>query len=214
MIAHDFFVAAIALALLMLYALLAVGVRMAVQLHRTGSSGLTGMHSLTSRSERLGGLLFAVAILLCLSGPILELSGVLGALGLLSGEASEIFGVLLAVTGISITLAAQLAMGDSWRVGVDQSERTELVTDGPFALVRNPIFTGMIPAFAGIALLAPDVFTLAGVLLLAAALELHTRVIEEPYLASVHGRSYAAYAGRVGRFLPGVGRLQQQEDVL
>jgi protein-S-isoprenylcysteine O-methyltransferase Ste14 len=203
--------AALGLALLLLYALLAFGVRMAVQLHRTGSSGLAALRGLTSRSERFAGLLFALASLLCLAGPILELSGAISPLGPLSGEAAEILGVLLATTGISITLAAQLAMGDSWRIGVDPSERTQLVTDGPFALVRNPIFTGMIPAFAGIALLAPDVVTIAGALLLAVALELHTRAIEEPYLASVHGQRYTAYAGRVGRFLPGIGRLRSQQ---
>ncbi|MET9817324.1 MULTISPECIES: hypothetical protein [unclassified Streptomyces] len=34
-------------------------------------------------------------------------------------------------------------MGASWRVGVDVGERTALITGGPFAYVRNPIFTAM-----------------------------------------------------------------------
>jgi protein-S-isoprenylcysteine O-methyltransferase Ste14 len=33
------------------------------------------------------------------------------------------------------------------------------------------------------------------------------RFVGEPYLARAHGEDYRAYAGRVGRFLPGVGRL-------
>jgi protein-S-isoprenylcysteine O-methyltransferase Ste14 len=41
--------------------------------------------------------------------------------------------------GLAGSLLAQLAMGDSWRIGVDESEKTELVTAGPFAVVRNPI---------------------------------------------------------------------------
>jgi protein-S-isoprenylcysteine O-methyltransferase Ste14 len=98
-------------------------------------------------------------------------------------------------------------MGDSWRVGVDPAERTELVTDGPFALVRNPIFAAMIPFFAGIALLAPNALTIAGAVLLVAALELQIRFVEEPHLSRVHGQSYDDYAARVGRFVPGVGRL-------
>ena len=37
---------------------------------------------------------------------------------------------------------AELALiGTSWRVAVNASERTELVTSGPFALVRNPLRT-------------------------------------------------------------------------
>ncbi len=107
-----------------------------------------------------------------------------------------------------MTVLAQFAMGDAWRVGVDPSERTELVTDGLFSLARNPIFAAMIPAFMGITLLAPNVLTLAGVILLTVALELHVRLIEEPYLLGVHGEQYAAYAAQVGRFLPGFGRLR------
>jgi protein-S-isoprenylcysteine O-methyltransferase Ste14 len=39
------------------------------------------------------------------------------------------------------------------------------------------------------------------------ALELQVRAVEEPYLIRSHGDAYRAYAARVGRFLPGIGRL-------
>jgi protein-S-isoprenylcysteine O-methyltransferase Ste14 len=97
-------------------------------------------------------------------------------------------------------------MGDDWRIGVDPGEHTGLVTNGPFSLVRNPIYAAMIPSFIGVALLAANVVTLAGALVLIAALELQTRLVEEPYLAAAHGERYAAYAARVGRFVPGIGR--------
>jgi protein-S-isoprenylcysteine O-methyltransferase Ste14 len=48
-----------------------------------------------------------------------------------------------------------LAMGESWRVGVNETEHTELVTTGPFGLVRNPIFTAVLTTGAGIALVLP-----------------------------------------------------------
>jgi protein-S-isoprenylcysteine O-methyltransferase Ste14 len=99
-------------------------------------------------------------------------------------------------------------MGDAWRIGVDSAERTELVTYGPFSLVRNPIYAAMTPAFIGIALLAPNAVTIAGSILLMAALQLQTRFVEEPYLLRVHGEQYAVYATQVGRFLPGIGRLR------
>ena len=51
--------------------------------------------------------------------------------------------------------------------------------------------------------------TLTGAILLMLALELQTRLIEEPYLTRVHGEQYTVYAARVGRFLPGVGRLRR-----
>lgn len=99
-------------------------------------------------------------------------------------------------------------MGDSWRIGVDHGERTALVTDGPFAYVRNPIFAGMIPAGLGIALLVPSIVAILSIVLLVAALEIQTRLVEEPYLLIIHGDEYAAYASRVGRFVPLVGRLR------
>lgn len=198
---------ALALAFLAVYGLLAFGLRTVVQVRRTGSTGFKGLRD-TPGAERTGALLLAIAVVLCVVGPALQLAGALHSLQALDGDVANILGVVLACLGIAATLVAQFAMGDAWRVGVDSSERTALVTHGPFSLVRNPIFAAMITSFTGIALLAPNVLTVAGVVLLAVALELHVRVIEEPYLQLVHGEQYAAYAARVGRFAPRVGRLR------
>lgn len=198
---------ALALALLALYGLLALGMRMLLQLRRTGTTGFTGLPGAPGSAERICGLLLATAIVLCLAGgPLLQLAGALDPIAALDGDPATVLGFLLASLGIAITLLAQLAMGEAWRIGVDPSERTQLVTHGPFAIVRNPIFAAMIPAFSGIALLAPNPVTLAGAILLILTLQLHTRLVEEPHLAKLHGARYAAYAASVGRFLPGVGR--------
>ncbi len=139
---------ALGLALLALYGLLAFGVRMAVQLRRTGSTGFKGLRG-ASGLERIGGLLFALVLVLCIAGPALQLAGALNPVEALDGEGARILGIVLASLGIAITSVAQFAMGDAWRIGVDPAERTELVTDGPFSLVRNPIFAAMIPSFTG-----------------------------------------------------------------
>ena len=96
-------------------------------------------------------------------------------------------GIVLATLGIAATLYAQIAMGTSWRIGVDPSEHTALVTTGPFALVRNPIFAAMLPTALGLALLVPSWIALAGFAGLLLALELQVRVVEEPYLRRAHG---------------------------
>ena len=199
---------ALGLILLALYGLLAIGVRVAVQLRRTGSTGFKGLRDESGPVERIVGMLLAMAVVLCVAGPVLALTGMLNSLGALDGEGANILGVVLASLGIVTTVVAQFAMGDAWRIGVDPSERTELVTHGPFSIVRNPIFAAMIPSFIGVALLVPNTVTIAGAILLMVALELHTRLIEEPYLSRVHGERYAAYAARVGRFFPGIGRLR------
>jgi protein-S-isoprenylcysteine O-methyltransferase Ste14 len=108
--------------------------------------------------------------------------------------------------GVAATLWAQLAMGDSWRVGVDPNARTALVATGPFRWVRNPIFSAMTVATLGLALLAPNILSWLALAALVAGLEIHVRLVEEPYLTRTHGDHYRRYASRTGRFLPVIGR--------
>lgn len=140
----------------------------------------------------------------------MDLAGALDPVAALDGRAGHVAGTALALAGVGLTLYAQVAMGTSWRIGVDPGERTELVVDGPFALVRNPIFSAMLPTAAGLALMVPNSASLAGLAGLAVALELQVRVVEEPYLRRVHGRDYERYAARVGRFVPGLGRIREK----
>jgi protein-S-isoprenylcysteine O-methyltransferase Ste14 len=197
----------LALALLVLYGVVALGARMVLHRRRTGSSGFIGAGE--APVERVVAVLFVASFALLVAAPILDLAGALDPIGALDGSVGHAIGGLLAVTGIAAVALAQGAMGKSWRIGVDPAERTGLVTGGPFFLARNPIYTAMIATFAGIALLVPSIAALAGLIALIAALELQTRVVEEPYLLGVHGDEYAHYAGRIGRFVPWVGRLSQ-----
>lgn len=199
-------IAELALALYVAYLGLAFGLRSWLQRRRTGSTGFVGLRGRPGSVEWLGGVLFAVALLLGFAAPVLALAGVLEPWALLDGGPGHAVGVALTVAGIAATLAAQRAMGVSWRIGVDAGERTELVTDGPFALVRNPVFAAMLPTSLGLVLLVPSAAGLLGLAFLFVALEVQTRAVEEPYLLATHGRRYAEYAARVGRFLPGVGR--------
>lgn len=153
-------------------------------------------------------MLFVVALLLGLAAPILDLTGVLAPVAALDGTAGHVTGLVLAAVGVVTTLASQITMGTAWRIGVDAQERTTLVTSGPFALVRNPFFTGTGMVAAGLVLMVPNVVAIAALLALAAAVELQVRVVEEPYLLRAQGQEYRDYAARAGRFVPGVGRLR------
>lgn len=201
--------AELALVLYGLYLALAFGLRTAIQVRRTGSTGFVGLRGRPGSVEWLGGVLFAVALLLGALAPLLDVVAAVGPVGLLDGRTGHVIGGVLTVAGIAATLAAQLAMGTSWRIGVDPAERTALVTTGPFALVRNPIFAAMLPTSLGIVLLVPNVIALVGFAALVVALELQTRKVEEPYLVASHGEAYTAYASRVGRFVPGLGLLRR-----
>jgi protein-S-isoprenylcysteine O-methyltransferase Ste14 len=121
-----------------------------------------------------------------------------------------IAGSALYTFGLCATLGAQLAMGRSWRMGLEHKERTQLVAHGPFRFVRNPIYTAMLLGVAGITALAPSPAAIAAYGLLFGALELQVRAVEEPYLTRLHGDAYRAYAARTGRFVPGVGTLRDR----
>ena len=201
-----------ALALYVVYGLLAFGLRSLLQLRATGSAGFHGVGGKVGSAEWLAGAGFAVAILLGFAAPIAALAG-LEPIG--SGESESLFwaGLVIALAGIAATVVAQISMGDSWRIGVDPAERTRLVTVGAFRLVRNPIFAAMIPTALGLALMVPNVLAAAGFAGLLIALELQVRIVEEPYLRVAHGETYGRYASRVGRFVPGVGRLAEPARV-
>ena len=113
---------------------------------------------------------------------------------------------VLAVAAIAARFWAQLAMGDSWRIGQDQTESTALVTAGPFRFVRNPIYTAMIVFFAAVLVVLPNVATAVSFVATILAIELVVRGVEEPFLRERHGAAYADWCAQAGRFLPGIGR--------
>ena len=199
--------AAIALALLIVFGLLGFGWRAWLQRRRTGSSGFHGVSGRIGSVEWIAGVGFVVAMVVAGLGPLLQLVGVVAPLSVRYGAAIHVAGVALATSGIVLTVLAQLQMGDSWRIGVDTNETTALVDTGVFGLVRNPIYTAMLIFGFGIALVAVNVVTIAGLLLAFAALELQVRRVEEPYLLAKHGAIYRDYIGRVGRFIPGIGLI-------
>lgn len=201
----------LALALYAIYLGTAFAARSVLQLRATGSTGFHGVSGRPGSAEWAGGVLLAAALTLGVMAPALQLAGVVAPAAVLDTEAIAAVGAGLAVMGIALTLAAQSAMGRSWRIGVDPLERTQLVTSGPFTVVRNPVFAAMIPTGVGLALIAPNVVALIAVATLTLALQLQTRVVEEPYLRSAHGDDYAVYAARVGRFVPGLGKLRSTD---
>ena len=184
----------LALACWGLYLFVAVVVRGAVQWRRTGS---TGIKAAGGGGELSYGALFVGA-------------NALGAAAPAFGARDDLWvaGVALFACGFAALVAAQYAMGSSWRIGVDAGEQTRLVTDGPFALVRNPIFSAMFVLQLGLVLIAPNAAAAIAWVLVVLSVELQVRRVEEPHLLRAHGDDYRAYMRRVGRFVPGLGRAE------
>jgi protein-S-isoprenylcysteine O-methyltransferase Ste14 len=194
----------LALALLVLFYAIAFGLRTWQQLRATGSTGFRGLSGRPGSLEWLGGALFGVGVALSLVAALGEAAGWLTGLWE-PGPASVVLGVLLTLGGVAATYLAQVSMGDAWRIGVREDERTRFVTDGAFAVVRNPIFSCMLFTAAGLVVLIPNALSVASFVCLLIAVELQVRFVEEPYLLRTHGQRYRDYASRVGRFVPGLG---------
>ena len=177
------------------------------QLKNTGSTGIKGFHGAVGSLPWLAGASVSLGLVLAPLAPIAALNNWTSGALLVESATLHSLGALCALVGIGGALRAQLAMGDSWRVGVDESETTELVTTGLFAWVRNPIFSFIWLSLLGLLLLVPNPLAFVASGLTIFGIEVQVRAVEEPYLQHTHGQTYAAYATRVGRFIPGVGRL-------
>jgi protein-S-isoprenylcysteine O-methyltransferase Ste14 len=115
-------------------------------------------------------------------------------------------GTLLLFGGIVLMVAAQLQLGASWRVGIDEQARPGLMTSGLYRFTRNPIYLALFVALAGLVVVLPTWLTLAVVAASVAGIHSAVRA-EERYLRRAYGEAFESYARRVGRFVPGLGTL-------
>jgi protein-S-isoprenylcysteine O-methyltransferase Ste14 len=199
--------AKLAVWMLITFGVLTLGVRVAIQVRRTGKTGLIGLRR-GGPLAWLSGIVSAGGVALGVVSLNRVLNGSLDPIDSLDiGEVHAIGIALVGGAGIAVFLA-QLGMGESWRIGVSEEERTKLVTGGWFSFIRNPIYTAMIVGWFGFALMVPTWLGFAAPIVLALGLELQVRFIEEPYLRRTHRDEYGRYASQVGRFVPGVGRLR------
>ncbi len=199
--------AALALGLCLTYLLTVFGLREVVQRRESGSTGwVRGLGE--TRAERVANALFLFSCGLDLLAPSLILAGRLSVWGRLDATPVHAAGAVLLAAAVVGAWLAQRTMGEAWRTGIDRRRPSELVTRGPFAIVRNPVYSTMLWSSVGVALAVPTAVALVAVPVCLLSLEVQTRLVEEPFLADRHGGIYLDYARRVGRFLPRVGRLR------
>jgi protein-S-isoprenylcysteine O-methyltransferase Ste14 len=110
-------------------------------------------------------------------------------------------GVGLTALGIGFTVWARAHIGRNWSARVVIKEQHELVRSGPYALVRHPIYTGLLLAIAGTALVTGE---WRGVLALALAIiGFHSKATrEENILSREFGEDFELYRRETGMLLP------------
>jgi protein-S-isoprenylcysteine O-methyltransferase Ste14 len=115
-------------------------------------------------------------------------------------SAIKVAGFILLFVALVFTYVSQAHMRNSWRVGIDQQTKTELITTGIYSYSRNPIYVGIIGSFIGLFMVTPDVFTL--LLLTSGFMLIQIQVrLEEEFLAKSHGSNYTDYKAKVARFI-------------
>lgn len=112
----------------------------------------------------------------------------------------RIAGCAAAFLGDLVFLIAVITMRDSWRAGIPESDRTELIHSGIYAFSRNPAFLGFDLMYIGVCIAFCNYLTITFSLF--AIVMLHLQILqEEKYLAQTFGKSYLDYKSHTMRYL-------------
>lgn len=118
--------------------------------------------------------------------------------------ALAVFTIALAVASVWLVNVAVRRLGKQWAVAARLVEGHKLITDGPFRLVRNPIYLGIYGMLiaTGLAITRWEVL-LAAMVLFALGTWMRVRS-EERLLREAFGAQFDDYARRVSAMLPGI----------
>lgn len=109
-------------------------------------------------------------------------------------------GLVIGVFGDVVFTMAVLTMKDSWRAGLAEEDKTELITAGIYQISRNPAFLGFDCVYVGILIMFFNLplLVFSGF----AMVMLHLQILqEEKYLSAVFGQEYIEYQKQVCRYI-------------
>ena len=108
----------------------------------------------------------------------------------------------LAVLGLGFTWAARLHLGPLWSSTSSPTEDHRIVDTGPYAVVRHPVYAGLLLAVAATAIERGRLEAIAGALVLIAAISLRAKLEERFLRRDLGDESYASYRRRVPMLIP------------
>lgn len=111
------------------------------------------------------------------------------------------FGILLLLIGLGFAVWARFVLGTNWSGTVTVKENHVLITRGPYAYVRHPIYTGILVGLLGTAFVGGTYASLFAVAMAALSLWLKLR-IEERFMRETFGDQYTTYSKRVKALVP------------
>jgi len=114
-----------------------------------------------------------------------------------------VIGLALTWGGIFFTIWARNVLADNWSAQPELKKDHTLIVTGPYKLARHPIYTGIIIAVLGTALMRAEVRSFIALLITFFALW-HKSMFEEDLMRQQFGQQYDDYAKRVKRLIPWV----------
>jgi protein-S-isoprenylcysteine O-methyltransferase Ste14 len=146
-----------------------------------------------SREARVRVVIVVVAI-------ILIRAGVFRGHGLNTDPVRAGIGIALFGMGLGFAVWARVHIGRNWGTPMTQKDDPELVTGGPYHLVRHPIYSGILVAGIGTALALSWVWLIA--VALAATYVIYSATVEERYLSEQFPDSYPGYKRSTKMLVP------------
>jgi len=121
-------------------------------------------------------------------------------LKLMDSDFISILGLLVISLGIVFFIVAAITMKNSWRVGIDKSTKSKLITEGIYRYSRNPAFVGFYLMFIGLFLIYIDVITCIVMFFNIYAMN---RLVneEEKHLEEMFEEEYITYKKKTPRYL-------------
>ncbi len=113
----------------------------------------------------------------------------------------DIAGFCIGLFGLCLCSYSQHTMGSSWRVGIDDHVKTDLVTKGLYSLIRNPTYVGLFLLNIGVWLIWPTCTIFLYNLLTFIFFEIQVRC-EEDHLFTIHQDNYRIYFKQTKRYIP------------
>ena len=113
----------------------------------------------------------------------------------------DILGFVIGSAGLALCRIAQITIGNSWRVGIDEYAKPGLITHGIYSIIRNPTYTGLFMLCMGVIVINPTILFSWWVLAFVLTIEFQVRC-EEEYLESIYGSEYSHYRKNTYRYIP------------
>jgi len=109
-------------------------------------------------------------------------------------------GLVFFALGLGFAIWARVHIGHNWGTPMTQKEEPELVTSGPYHMVRHPIYSGVLVAGVGTAVALSWLWFIA--VALAGVYFVYSARVEERYLAEQFPDAYPAYKRSTKMLLP------------